>query len=160
MPDELMLQYGNSPIPAKKSGAPAGERNPDRAIRTDERGQMNYDSAASTGHVSVMAPSLPGSPRETETLHVRDLGQHIIGRIESSMNRQGYITSGAQQSPATVFSHYIGVVKGLALLDAATIRRMEGLAREFHEAGEDEREFFQMVVKPYLGALTPKRRQS
>ncbi len=130
------------------------------AIGVDDRGQLNYASAAESGHVEIELPALPGAPNETERLLAKDFGQHVIGKIEASFNRQGYLTSGAQQTPPQVFRHYCAVARGAGLMDAGAIRRMEGLAKEFEEAGEDEREFFRRVVKDYLGALSPKRRQS
>jgi hypothetical protein len=129
-----------------------------QAIGVDERGALQYRSAAATGHVEIMVPSLPGSPRETETLHARDFGQHVIGKIEASMNRQGYLTTGPQQGPAEVFKHYAAVAKGASLMDSAAIGRMEEIAAEFAKEPEQEA-YWKMVAKPYLGGLSPKRRQ-
>ena len=127
------------------------------AIGVDDRGRMNYASAAESGHVEIMVPSLPGSPRETETLHARGFGQHVIGKIEASMNRQGYMTTGPQQGPAEVFKHYAAVSRGASLMDEGTLKRMETLAQDFEREPEQE-EFFNQVIRPYLHSLTPKRR--
>jgi hypothetical protein len=151
------MNYDRSPIPPTKHGGPAGERNPDRGI-DDADGQMTYQSAGASGHVEIMLPSLPGSPRETETLHARDFGQHVISRIERSMTRQVYMTTGPQQSPAQVLAHYAAVAKGAGLMDRTASRRMAELAKEF-EAAPERDEFYRSTVKPYLGSLSPERRK-
>jgi hypothetical protein len=131
-----------------------------RLDKLDARGNWQYPSGAESGHIEIMVPSLPGSPRATETLHARNLGQHIIGKIESAMSRQGYMTSGAQQSPAQVFQHYTAVAKGSKLVEADAISHMERLAREFAgQKGEDRQKYLDTMVKPYLLSLTPKRRR-
>jgi hypothetical protein len=136
---------------------PFDGENLDRAITLDANGKMGYSGAADSGFVPVTIPSLPGSPRETETLLMRDLGQHIITKIESRMAAQGYMTSGAVQDPPAIFKHYLAVARGAQLLDAGALSRWEKLAKQYSEEG-DQREFFQMVLKPWLGSLTPKRR--
>jgi hypothetical protein len=128
------------------------------AIGVDDRGALQYRSAAASGHIEIVVPSLSGSPNATERLHARDFGQHIIGKIESAMNRQGYMTSGPTQGPAEVFKHYAAVAKGAGLMDSAAIGRMEQIAAEFAKEPEQEA-YWKMVAKPYLGALTPKRRK-
>ena len=129
-----------------------------QAIGVDERGALQYRSAAATGHVPIMVPSLPGSPRETETLHARDFGQHVISRIEASMNRQGYMTTGPQQDAVGTLRHYLAVAKGSQLLDAGALKRGNTLADELEREGDRE-EYFRQVVKPWLGSLTPARRR-
>ncbi|MGB2676002.1 MAG: hypothetical protein WAN12_02855 [Candidatus Acidiferrum sp.] len=130
---------------------------PDRAITLDANGKMGYSGAADSGFVPITIPSLPGSPRETETLLMRDFGQHVIGKIESRMAMQGYMTSGALQDPPGILAHYLAVAKGGQLLDAGTLSRGEKLSKEFAAEG-DRKEYFEMVVKPWLGSLSPKRR--
>ena len=129
------------------------------AINVDDRGALQYASAAATGHVEIMVPSLPGSPRTTETLHARTFGQHVIGKIESSMNRQGYMTTGPTQQPAEVLRHYTSVARGARLMDEGALKRMETLAQDF-EREPEQREFFKQVVKPWLGSLNPALRKS
>ena len=129
-----------------------------QAIGVDERGALQYRSAAATGHVPIMVPSLPGSPRETETLHARDFGQHVISRIEASMNRKGYMTTGPQQDAVGTLRHYLAVAKGSQLLDAGALKRGNTLADELEREGDRE-EYFRQVVKPWLGGLTPARRR-
>jgi hypothetical protein len=165
MPDNVdnksappMLTYDNSPSPAKTPGGPAVERIPDRGIGVDEKsGKLTYESASAEGMIELELPSLPGSPRETETLHARDFGQHVIGKIQASLDRQGYLTTGATAGPAEVFRHYCSVAKGATLLDKATQRRMEQLAEEF-EGELDQGEFFRQMAKPWLGSLSPGKR--
>jgi len=138
-------------------GATAAERNPNLEITTDDAGRLNYNSGAATGHVPIAIPSLPGSPRETESLLARNFGQHVISKIEGAMSRQDYMTSGATQGPSEIFRHYLASARGAELLDKATLARMAGLAKEFEEE-PDREEFFRQVLKPWLGSLTPKRR--
>lgn len=131
-------------------------KNADTGIEVAD-GELNYPSAAESGHVEIELPSLPGSPNSTERLHVRDFGPFVVGKIEARMKQQGYLKSGVQASPGQIFRHYTGAVKGYGLLDEAAIGRMESLASEFDETAEPA-EFFEQVVKPYLYNLTPKRR--
>ena len=151
------FNYDQSPIPAAKQGAPPTERNPDRAITVDDRGGWQYESAAAEGYVEIELPTLPGSPNAVERLHARDFGVHVAGKIESSMNRQPYIKTGATQGPAATFRHYVASAKGYGLMDSGAIGRMETLAKEF-EAEPDQREYFEQVIRPYLHSLNPKRR--
>ncbi len=127
-------------------------------MAVDGRGNWVYPSAAATGHVEIELPTLPGSPNAVERLHARDFGVHVVGKIESSMNRQPYIKTGATQSPAATFRHYVACAKGAQLMDDAGIRRLETLAGEF--AGEpDQHEYFVQVLRPYLHSLTPMKRR-
>lgn len=128
-----------------------------QTIDTDANGNLQYRDASESGFVEIMVPSPPGSPRDTETLHARNLGQHIISKVESSMREQGYLKTSALQTPAAVFRHYMAVAKGSELLDSATQERMEEIARGFSKEPATE-EYFQTVVKPWLGSLTAKRR--
>jgi hypothetical protein len=155
---EPMIDYGKSPIPPARPGGLACERHPDRGIDVDADGRMTHQSGAASGHVEIMVPSLPGSPRETETLHARDFGQHVIGKIESSMKRQGYMTTGPQQDPAETLAHYVAVAQGAGLVDKTTQRRLAELAKGFEAAPEPD-EFYRGTVKPFLGSLSPGRRQ-
>lgn len=153
-----MMSYDKSPIPPEKSGGPANERNPDRAIRDDGHGGMTYDSAAASGHVEIELPALPGSPNATERLHVRSFGPFVIGKLEAAMRKQPYMKTGATQNAAQVLRHYTAVAKGAQLMNKDAIGRMETLAKEFEE--EPDREaYFEAVVRPYLLHLTPTRRR-
>lgn len=85
-------------------------------MTVDERGNWQYPSAAESGHTEIELPTLPGSPNAVERLHVRDFGVHVIGAIDRSMTRQGYMKSGPQQGPVEVFAHYCAVAEGTSLL--------------------------------------------
>jgi hypothetical protein len=152
-----MMNYDKSPVPTGTRGI-SREVTPDRGISSDGHSGMSYESAAATGHLEIMVPSQPGSPRETETLHARDFGQHVIGKIESSMKRQGYMTTGPQQDAVGTLRHYLAVAKGSQLLDAGALKRGNTLADELEREGDRE-EYFRQVVKPWLGSLTPARRR-
>src|SRR5271157_5381197 len=97
----------------------------------------SYDDAASSGHIEIELPTLPGSPNPTERLHVREFGAHVAGKIESFMNQPGYLSAPGQNAPA-IFRHYVGAAKGYGLMDRAAIGRMETLAREFESEPERE----------------------
>ena len=129
-----------------------------RLDRLDWQGNWSYPSAASTGHVEIELPTLPGSPNAVERLHARDFGQHVISRIESSMKQNPYLKSGPQQNPAEVFRHYAAVAKGAQLMDEGALRRKEQIAAEFTKEPE-QAQYYETVVKPYLGTLTPRRRR-
>jgi hypothetical protein len=131
--------------------------NPDRGIAVDDRGEMSYDGASREGRVSVMLPSLPGAPRETETLHAVNFGAFVSGQVERSFQKQPYLKSGPQQKPAEVFRHFLGCAKGAALLDGSAIGRMEKLASEFEKESAQE-EYFKQVIRPWLHDLSPQRR--
>jgi hypothetical protein len=120
-------------------------------------GKLDYPSAAESGFVEVELPALPGSPNAVERLHARDFGVHVVGKIESSVKRNPYLTkSGPQQSPAQVFRHYVSCAEGSGLLDKASLGRMEQVAAGFEE--DPTREYFEEVVRPYLLSLSPQRR--
>jgi len=157
--DEL-IEYGNSPIPPEKPGGFSRPRNPDRSIGVDDGGQTTYASASATGYVEVELPSLPGSPNAVERLHARDFGPHVVGRIEASMNRPGYLRSGPQQNPAVVLAHYVATARGSKLLDERTLDYMGRLSKEFTgQKGESRQTYYTTMIRPYLLSLTPKRRQ-
>jgi hypothetical protein len=124
----------------------------------DAQGNWQYPSAAESGHVEIEIPALPGGPNATERLHAVDFGPFVVGKVEASMNRQGYLRSGPQQKPAAVFRHYVGAAKGYGLMDSGAIGRMETLAAEFETEG-DQRGYFEEVLVPYLRSLTPTRRR-
>jgi hypothetical protein len=123
----------------------------------DFKGNWIYPSAASTGHVEIEIPSLPGSPNATERLHVRDFGEVVLGKIEASMNRQGYMETGPTQRPHEVFNHYVSVARGAQLMDKGTLSRMADIAHEFQNEPE-QGEYFKQVLTPYLRNLKPKKR--
>lgn len=155
-----LIEYNKSPLPPEKPGGFSRPRNADRAISTDEGGRTVYASASATGYVEVELPSLPGSPNAVERLHARDFGPHVVGRIEASMNRPGYLRSGPQQSPAEVLGHYVATARGSKLLDDSTLEYMGRLSKEFAgQKGESRQTYFETMVRPYLLSLTPKRRQ-
>lgn len=128
-----------------------------RLDRLDSKGNWVYPSGSETGHVEIELPALPGSPNQTERLHVRDFGVHVVSQIERSMNRDGYLKSGPQQTPAQTFRHYVASAKGAQLFDGPAMKRMEQLAQEF-EGEADWREYFDMVIKPHLLSLGTRRR--
>ncbi len=88
---------------------------------------------------------------------MRDFGGHVIGKVEGALNR-GYLKSGPQQGPVDVFKHYVACAKGSELLDSAAIGRMETIAEEFAATPYRE-EYYEQVLKPWLGSLSPKRRR-
>lgn len=112
-----------------------------------------YPSGSATGFVEIEVPALPGSLNPTERLHMRDFGGHVAAKLESAMNT-GYLR---KQSPAQVFKHYAAVARGASLMDEAALKRMNDLASEFEKEPEKQH-FFEMVVRPYLLTLAPKRR--
>lgn len=131
-----------------------------RMNKLDARGNWQYPSGAESGFVEIELPTLPGSPNAVERLHAKDFGPFVVGKIESSLNRQGYMRSGPQQSPSDVLGHYIAVAKGSKLIQPEAISHMERLAKEFRvEPGADRRRYFETMVKPYLLSLTPQRRR-
>jgi hypothetical protein len=116
-----------------------------------------YPSAAESGHTQIVLPTLPGSPNSEERLLSKDFGQHVIGKIQASLDRQGYLTTGPQQGPAEIFHHYCGAAAGSGLLDSTALANMKTLAREFSEA-DDRNEYYAQVIKPWLGSLQPGKR--
>lgn len=122
-------------------------------LGVDERGNWQYPTSATEGYVEIEIPSLPGSLNPTESLHMRDFGGHVASKIESSMNT-GYLR---KQSPHQVFAHYAAVARGASLMDEPALKRMESLASKF-EKEPQQKEFFEMVIRPYLNTLSPKRR--
>jgi hypothetical protein len=122
-------------------------------LGVDERGNWQYPTSAKEGYVEIEIPSLPGSLNPTESLHMRDFGGHVVSKIESSMNT-GYLR---KQSPHQVFAHYAAVARGASLMDESALKRMESLATEFAEVPEKQ-EFYEMVIRPYLHSLVPRKR--
>jgi hypothetical protein len=115
-----------------------------------------YPSLAKSGTVEIELPSLPGSPRPTEMLHVKDFGRHVAGAVERSLKGNPYPKSGPKQSPAEVLGHYVGTARGARLLDKASLARLERLSKEFAgEQGEDRQKYFETMIRPYLISLTP-----
>ena len=122
-------------------------------LKVNEQGGWEYPSGSSSGYVEVELPSLPGSINPTERLHMRDFGGHLAAKLESAMNT-GYLR---KQSPAQVFKHYAAVARGASLMDEGALKRMDDLASEFEKEPEKQ-QFFEMVVRPYLLTLAPRRR--
>lgn len=131
--------------------------NPDRGIGVNDRGEMSYTGASAEGRIEIMIPALPGAPRETETLKARDFGPHVVSRVEASMNRQGYLRSGPQQTGPQTFAHFVACAKGAELLDAGALLRAETLSKEFSSEA-NQREYFEQVIRPWLHGLTPGKR--
>jgi len=140
-----------------ESTLPYDGKNPDRAIGVDDRGELAYSGASREGCVSVMLPSLPGAPRETETLLARDFGAHVASRIESALGRQGYLKSGPTQRPHEAFAHYVACAKGAGLLDAGAQKNADALVKEF-STEPAQAEFFKQVIRPWLHSLSSKKR--
>ncbi len=152
-----MIDYNESPLPPKRPGGMAVERDENAHIDT-VGGNLQYRSGAATGHVEIEIPSLPGHSAPTERLHARDFPRHVLGKVESAFNRQPYMRTGPQQSPVETFQHYAAVARGARLIDAASLRRMEELGREF-EAASDRQAYYEQSIRPYLLGFAPKRRQ-
>jgi len=136
---------------------PFDGENMDRAIAVDASGGMTYSGASREGRIEIEIPALPGSPNPTETLHARDFGPTVAGKIESAMSKQGYLKSGPQQNGPQVFQHYLAVARGANLLASDTLKRAETLAKEF-AAESEQTEFFKQVVRPWLHSLSPQKR--
>jgi hypothetical protein len=129
-------------------------------LTVDGRGNLQYASGASSGHIEVELPSLPGSPNATERLLARDFGPHVAGRIEASMSKQGYLKSGPQQSGPEVLGHFTAVAKGSKLVHSEAINQMERLAKEFRTQPVKDREtYYRTMIQPFLNSLAPQRRQ-
>src|ERR1039458_9643826 len=124
-----MMDYDKSPIPPEKPGGFASERNPDRAITVDDRGQMNYASAAAEGMVEIVLPA-PNGPHAEQRMHVRDFPTTVLREIEQSFKPNMYEKSSPRKSPTDTLRHYIGAARGAQLLDDAGIRRLESLAKQ------------------------------
>lgn len=127
-----------------------------RLDKLDGRGNWIYPS--NDGFEEIVMPSLPGSPTSEERMHLRDFGQHVIGKLEASFSRQPYLKSGATQSPQQVFRHFVASARGAQLADAATLAHMDNLGKEFDRA-DNPREFFASKVRPYLLGLEPRARK-
>jgi hypothetical protein len=125
-------------------------------LTVNEQGGWEYPSGSSSGYVEVELPTLPGSLNPTERLHVREFGVHVSDKIERSFNK-GYMRTGPQQGPHQVLAHYAAVARGAQLMDDQALKRLESLASEF-EKEPLRPEYFEMVIKPYLVSLKPRRR--
>lgn len=127
--------------------------------RLDKQGKWQYPSAAASGHVEIVLPSLPGSPNAEERMLAKDFGATVGGHIKNAMNPSlGYLRSGPQANGPEVLAHYIASARGASLLNAGAVKSGEKLVEEF-AAAEDQADYFKMVVKPWLHGLTPTRRQ-
>ena len=126
-------------------------RHPEQ-LEVDAGGNFVYPEQLSQGYEQVEIPS-SGSVTPTETLLLRDLGGHISNKVESAF-KCSYLT---KQTPVQVLQHYTAMVKELQLMDSAAIGRMETLATEFEKEPEKQA-YFEMVVRPYLHSLVPRRR--
>jgi hypothetical protein len=115
-------------------------------LTVNQEGNWQYPTSAATGYVEIELP--------TERLHARDFGGLVVGKLESAMNT-GYLT---RQSPAQVFRHYAAVARGASLMDEGALKRMDDLARDF-DAEPEKQQYFEMVVRPWLHSLAPKRRR-
>jgi hypothetical protein len=154
-----MMNFDKSPLPPKTPCGESAERTTDREITVDGQGHMQFATAAASGNVEIELPSLPGSPNRTERLHARDLGMHVIGKMESSMKRPDYLKFGATQSPVEVLEHYVAVAKGSNLMSPESISDMGRLAKEFRAEPEKDRgAYYKTMILPFLNGLTPKRR--
>ncbi len=133
------------------------EKDPNNVITADADGSnRQYGFLSSVGLVEIEVPTPAGSQHPTERMHAKDFGAHVVRKIEAALGPD-YL--GEKQNPVQSLHHYIGVVKGLELIDQRTIRRMDQLAGEFEKA-PDKREFFASAVKPFLFNLAPQRRKS
>jgi hypothetical protein len=127
---------------------------PDNAIGVDANGDRTFGFLSANGLVEIEVPTPAGSQHPTERMHAKDFGAHVVRKIESAFGPD-YLDQ--KQDPVQNLHHYVGVVKGLQLMDRGTIRRLDELAGKFEKA-TDKREFFASEVKPFLHNLDPKRR--
>jgi hypothetical protein len=132
------------------------EKDPNNVINVDADGSRSYGFLSSNGLVEIEVPLPKGSQYPSKRMHARDFGAHVVRKIESAFGPD-YL--GEKQNPVQSLHHYIGVVKGLELIDQRTIRRLDELAGKFEKA-TDKREFFASAVKPFLFNLAPQRRKS
>lgn len=129
------------------------DMNKPEQLTVNEQGDWQYPSGLAEGYVEIEIPSLPGSLNPAESLHLRDFGGHVVSKIESSMNT-GYLR---KQDPTQVLKHYAAVARGASLMNAPALDRLDALASEFASVPE-QKEYFEMVIRPYLHSLTPRRR--
>jgi len=122
-------------------------------LEVNANGGWVYPAQLKEGFEETEIPAPPGSLNATERLHMKDFGGMVISKIESSMNTR-YLR---KHSPAQVFRHYATVAKGSELMDIGAIGRMEEIAKEFEQTPM-KAEYYEMVVRPWLLTLAPKRR--
>lgn len=128
--------------------------NPEKEqITVDREGNWQYSDSAKGGFVEVELPTPPGSLNPTERLHIRDFGGMVASKIDTAM-KATYLS---KHTPAQLFRHYATVAKGASLMDEQALKRMETLANEF-ESEPEKQQFFELVVRPYLLTLQPRRR--
>ena len=151
---ESMISYDKSPVP---KGRFVSSIDPDHAIGVDDRGQMTYASAAASGMVEIDVP-VPHGPRSVQRMHTRDFPATVVRYVEESLRPNPYPVASPMKSATETFHHFVGAAKGLSLLDDGALKRMEEIAAEFAKEPK-QAEYFQTVVKPWLGALTPHRRR-
>ena len=125
-------------------------------MTVDEQGNWVYPSAVRTGHVEIVVPPAHG-PNSEERMLIKDFGAHVAREVERSLGPNPYPKASPRKSATVTFRHYVGAAIGASLMDEAALKRMEALANDF-EAEPEQREYFEMVLKPYLYGLTPRRR--
>src|SRR5271165_311321 len=125
-------------------------------LRVDQAGNWQYPTSARTGFVEVELPTPPGSLNATERLHMKVFGGHVVTQVETAF-QCGYLRSGPQQGPVATLKHYAACARGASLMDEGALKRMDDLASEFEKEPEKQ-QFFEMVVRPWLHSLAPKRR--
>jgi hypothetical protein len=128
----------------------------DKQLAVDEQGNnWVYPSGAASGHVQITLPAAHGNPEEQ--LLIKDFGGHVAREVERSLAPNLYPKASPRKSATVTFRHYLGAAQGAQLLDPAGLKRMADLASEF-ESVPGQKEYFEMVVKPWLVTLTPRRR--
>jgi hypothetical protein len=138
----------------------AGMNEADKAkqLTVDESGNnWQYPSASESGHVQITLPTAHG-PNPEEQLLIKDFGAHVAQEVERSLAPNPYPKASPRKSATVTFWHYVGAAKGSQLMDEPALKRMEELARELEKVPE-QKEYFEMVVRPYLHGLRPRRRQ-
>jgi len=127
-----------------------------RRITEDGQGNFVYPYASARGYVQITIPAAHG-PNPTEQLLVRDFGTHVAKEVEQSLAPNPYPVASPRKSATVTFAHYVGCAEGASLMDAAGLKHMEAIAKEF-EAAPDRQEYFTKILQPYLASLSPKQR--
>ena len=52
-------------------------------LTVNEQGDWQYPSGLAEGYEKIEVPSLPGAVTSTESLHLRDFGGHVVGKLKA-----------------------------------------------------------------------------
>ena len=82
---------------------------------------------------------------------VKDIGPHIASRVEQAFGPGNFYNHAAADQ---VLAHYRGVLEGLGLADARTLKEIDKLQNGVATA-RNQQEFFDKEVKPFFLSLHP-----